>query len=194
MSKTKILFDEKRHGDKIESDAVMIGGLTMTEIKAFIDSPNHTVHDISAWIETDVNALDEKVLQSKGFMNATNNEYITFENYTLWRKNLAQSKVMIKIGSTGKVWEEIATNDQLNAFLDKFGGKDNLYSSPTDKKDEYYIKSIEEIEAMTWVQLKKYLKNYNIDAAYDLKSETKTRSLLAENILNRVYEQLAVNK
>jgi len=185
--KKKILFDDKRHGSKIEDDAIMVSGYSWAEKVALIESPNHKVHDISAWIEVDVSALDKQVLSSDGFDIAPNH-INDFRNYSLYRINLAKNKAMIKIGSSSPVWEEIATNEQLEAFLNKFDGKDNLYESPLAKKDEYYIKSIEELKTMTWVDLKKYLKKNSIDDAYDLRSETLTRDALYADINNGVYD------
>jgi len=188
MSKTEILFDKRRHGDKISSNAVMVDGYTMLEIKALIDSPNHKIHGVNAWIEVDVAALDELVLSSENFDIAPNHVN-TFRNYSLYRINLAKDKAMLKIGSSSAVWEEIATNDQLEAFLGKFGGKDNLFESPKSKEEEYFIKSIVELESLTWVNVKKYLKDNNIDTPYDLRSEKVTRDALYADIANGVYEE-----
>ena len=183
----KLLWDKKRHENKINK-GVYVEGLTIDQIKTYLDG-GYKLHGIDAWIEFDVSALDLQVLHTEGF-DVSIGHYVIFSDYTLWRKNLAKDKVMLKIGSNSPIWEEIATHDQLNAYLNKFGGKDNLYDNPWDepKKEEYYIKSKDELEAMTWTNLKKYLKDHNIDGSYNLQDESQTRTALYEDIENKVYD------
>ena len=189
----RILFDKKRHNGKVDDTKInaLIEGLTVAEVMNFIDSAAHKVHGLrNASIETDATALDELVLKNEGFDIAYNHS-ITFGDYTLWRKNLDGSKALLKLGSYSNKYEEIAMADQLEAYLNKFGGKDNLYVGELSqsKKEEYYIKSIQELDAMSWTDLKNYLKQYNIDGLYDLRSENLTRTALYDNINQGYYDQ-----
>jgi len=186
MGNRKLLFDKNRHGNKI-GGGVYIEGLTIDQIKDYLDG-GYKLHGIDGWIEADVDALNLPVLASENF-NIAPNHSITFEDYTLYRVNLSGSKVMLKIGAHSPAWGEIAVYEQLKAYLDKFGGKDNLYDNPWDeaKRSEYYIKNKDELDALTWTELKNYLKLHKIDAPYDLRSESLTRDALYADIEAGAY-------
>jgi hypothetical protein len=96
----------------------------------------------------------------------------------------------LEICISGKVLKEIATNDQLEAFLNKFQGKNNLYFEGlnSEKLFDYKIKTIDEIDTLNWVNLKKYLKDVKIDSNYNTKNETETRNKLKEDIENGLYD------
>ena len=187
MKNKKLLFDKRRHSDKVSDKAFVIEA-PLSEVKTLIDKLDVKIHGFDGYIETDATALDEQVLHSEGFEIAESHN-VTFRNYAGWRLNISKTKVMLKFGFESRVRFGIATDDQFKAYLGKFGGKDNLYFEPSEKHDEYYIKSIAELESMAWNSLKNYLKDYSIDARYNLNSEQETRDALYIDIQNGFYNE-----
>lgn len=205
MKRRKMYFiasQEKRIGE-----GVYVSGLSKDNIKHLL-SCGVKIDGLKCYIETDISALEEKVMHKDGFFVSSQHS-IKFKDYTEYFISSDKTKALLYCDFKNNIRYSVPSYENLKAYTDKFG-IENLYfgKHDPDLKTDYsnkvveknvenkiedeinklIIKSKEEIDSMEWKELKKYLKEQKLHKKYDLRSQEKTRAVLYQDIDNGVYD------